>query len=260
MMDARPSKSGPILRRKQGGFSLLETAIALVVAGLMSWAAFSGYEVIAAQKNMERARAEAQQLRTVVRAFAMRHGRLPCPSADAANGYESLVSGSCASGRQVGWFPYVSAGLEVPEDGMRARYAVFRDANVDVTKDADLATSKERTGDAAGSTTFHHATDLVAALNTASLLSFSDERPYLTGDGGVAGAMDCAANHVMAVAYWIMIDLQDKDGDGLRLDLPHKENTPCAVSPFAVNRLDFDDVVEAESHVQLAGWLRKSLP
>ncbi|MEG1455279.1 MAG: prepilin-type N-terminal cleavage/methylation domain-containing protein, partial [Comamonas sp.] len=67
-------------RLAQCGFSLLEMAIAMVVAGLMSWAAFSGYETLSEQQEIERARAQAQQLQSMVRAFALRHGRLPCPA------------------------------------------------------------------------------------------------------------------------------------------------------------------------------------
>lgn len=59
--------------------TFVEVSVALVVAGLMSWAAFSGYETVSAQQEIERGRAEAQQLQSVVRAFALRHGRLPLP-------------------------------------------------------------------------------------------------------------------------------------------------------------------------------------
>ena len=51
-----------VSRTAQAGFSLVEVAIALVVAGLMSWAAFSGYETVLAQQEIERGRAEDQQL------------------------------------------------------------------------------------------------------------------------------------------------------------------------------------------------------
>lgn len=238
----------------QRGFSLLEIAIALVVAGLMSWAAFRGYETVSAQQEIEKGRAQAQHLQSIVRTFALRHGRLPCPnnSVSGHDGYES----DCAAGVQVGWFPYVSLGLEVPVDSLRARYAVFRlSAN-----DADLAVIQERTGDSPSAATYQDVSDLIVALNNAAKLPVSSSRAYLTGDDGSAGPIDCATNSVTAAAYWIVVPLQDKDVDGDRLDTPHAIGSVCAVSPSAPLRMASDDVVVAESPLQLAGWLRKSLP
>jgi prepilin-type N-terminal cleavage/methylation domain-containing protein len=253
----RPCDRG--LRKAQFGFTFVELAVALVVAGLMSWAAFSGFETVSAQQEIERGRAEAQQLQSVLRAFALRQGRLPCPAANTA-GYESLTTGECTTGTQAGWFPYVSAGLELPADRLLARYSVFRAANVIPAQDADLAVARERTGDAAGAATFLDVTDLIAALNNAAALPLVATRTHLTGDSGAAGAIDCAANQMMAAAYWVIVPLQDKDNDGNRLDPPHTLVSLCAVSPSAPIRLTADDVVQAESPTQLAGWLRKNLP
>ncbi|WP_291519716.1 prepilin-type N-terminal cleavage/methylation domain-containing protein [Acidovorax sp.] len=245
--------------RAQAGFSMVEVSLALVVAGLMSWAAFSGYETVSAQQDIERGRAEALQLQTTLRAFALRNARLPCPDASSTGdgGYESQTAGVCSAGNQVGWFPYVSVGLERPAPGLRARYAVFRSS---AAPDADLAVATERTLDTAGDATFRDANDLVAGLNNASRMATDTARPYLTGDGGAAGAIDCAGNAVMPVAYWVVIPLKDRDDNGDRLDPPHTAASPCAASPSAPVRFGTDDVVVAESPAQLAGWLRRSLP
>ncbi len=260
-MSSSGSCSGTLHKRAtQRGFSLVEGAIALVVAGLMTWAAFSGYVTVSEQQEIERGRAEAEQLQSILRAFALRNGRLPCP-ASKPDGYEALSSGVCASGVQLGWFPYVSVGLELPTDRLRARYSVFREANLAVpAQDADLAVELERTGDSLGAPTHRDITDLIVALNNASTKPVSSTRTYLTGDGGAAGAIDCAANRVMVAAYWVVVPLQDKDGDGNRLDAPHTLTSLCAASPSAPLRFASDDVVIAESPAQLAGWLRKSLP
>lgn len=256
----------PAHRAVQSGFSMVEVSVGLVIVGLMSWAAFSGYETVTAQQEMERGRAEAQQLQSMLRAFALRQGRLPCPdTSDTGSGYESLVSGECEPDVHVGWFPYVSVGLELPMDKFRARYSVFRARNAVDEKDADLAVSKERTRDsaAADSTTFRDTTDLIMALNNASVLPSSSGRTFLTGDAGSAGSIDCAANVLMAAAYWVVVPLQDKDGDGSRFDAPHRTTaplSPCAASPSAPVRFGSDDIVVAESPAQLAGWLRRSLP
>lgn len=253
------NKAQPSAGRGQAGFTLLELAVVLVVVGLMSWAAFSGYTTVSDEQDVERGRAEAQQLQSVLRAFALRNGRLPCPAIN-SNGYESLTAGACSSGNQLGWFPYISVGLELPTDRLRARYSVFRAANATLAQDADLAVAQERTGDVPGDATYLDANDLIMALNNAAALPFSAARTYLTGDGGAAGAIDCAGNQVMAAAYWVIVPLQDKSGDGDRLDPPHATNSLCAASPSAPVRWNSDDVVVAESPAQLAGWLRQSMP
>lgn len=247
-------------RAAQSGFSMVEVAVALVVAGLMSWAAFSGYETVTAQQEIERGRAEADQLQSILRAFALRHGRLPCPDSDAvADGYENPPAGNCVGGNQVGWFPYVSVGLPMPTDKFLARYSVYRGP----TEATDFALVGERTGDGPGDATFQDVTDLIAALNnvlSVPAAGVDATRTHLTGDAGAAGAIDCATNRVMTVAYWMVVPLQDKSGDGDRFDAPHTPSSVCAASPSAPLRFGSDDVVVAESPVLLAGWLRRSMP
>lgn len=247
--------------KAQAGFSLLELTVVLVVAGLLSWATFGSYETVSVQQERDKAKAVGQQLQSILRAFSLRHGRLPCPDTKATpDGYESINAGVCATGNQLGWFPYVSLGLEIPPPLHQARYAVFRASHADPLKDADLVAIKERTGDAASEADYLNVTDLIVALNNAALLSLSTSRPYLTGDSGPSGVIDCAANPVMAAAYWVIIPLQDKDVNGSRFDPPHTLTSLCAASPSAPSRFNSDDVVLAESPAQLAGWLRKAMP
>ena len=248
-------------RHRQRGITFVEVTVVLAIAGLLSWAAFGAYDTM----NDQRARQEAQSLtlemQSHLRSFAVRNGRLPCPDASVAGtGYESLTGGACGGGNQVGWFPYVSLGLVLPVDGLRARYAVFRAANATAVLDADLTAARERTGDAVQDVRYQDVTDLIVALNNMGSVTFSSARAYLTGDGGPAGAISCAANSLMPVAYWITVPLEDRDGDGARLDTPHSAASTCASSPSAPVRADSDDVVLSESPAQLAGWLRNSLP
>lgn len=239
---------------------MIELSVALVVAGLLSWASFSAYETVSQQQQIERGRAQAQQLQSILRAFALRNGRLPCPDVSAvATGYESFTAGACSSGNQLGWFPYVSLGLEIPTQELRARYAVFRASNANVLLDADLAVSKERTGDSVSEANYLDVTDLIAALVNASALPLSTARAYLTGMEGRLGPLiafptqsclppigwlcHCKTATTMA-AVWT----------------PHTMTSLCAASPSAPLRFASDDVVVAESPAQLAGWLRASLP
>lgn len=238
---------------------MLEVTVVLVVVSLLSWAAFGAYGTYERDRERALAQATAQQMQTGLRAFAMRHGRLPCPDTG-GSGHEA-GDGACPAGTQAGGFPYVSVGLDLPPDLQRAHYAVFRLSNASAGQDADLAVVRERTGDVPGD--IHHldVTDLIAGLNNAAAQPVSGAHPFLTGDDGPAGAINCAANRVMVAAYWMVLPLNDSDGDGQALDTPHTVPAAlCATSPSAPLRADSDDIVLAESPAQLAGWLRRTLP
>ena len=247
--------------RRQRGFTFLEMAVVLVVAGVLSWASFSAFDTMNDLKDRNQAQALAQEMQSHLRTFTVRNGRLPCPDTSAGGtGYEALTGGACTAGVQSGWFPYTSLGMAVPTDNLRARYAVFRATNATAGLDADLAVAKERTGDPVDHINHLDVTDLMTALNNAGALAASSARPYLTGDAGVAGAINCTSNLVMNVAYWLVVPLKDRSGDNDRLDPPHTTTSLCALSPSAPIRVDSDDVALSESPAQLAGWLRKSLP
>jgi len=241
----------------QHGLSMLEMTLVLLTASLLSWAAMAAYATVERDRERAQGLAQAQQMQVALRAYAMRHGRLPCPDTG-GTGYEAA---GCPAGALVGGYPYASVGLDVPPPGLRARYAVLRQASATPGQDADLAVTLERTGDVPGD--FHHqdVTDLIVGLNNAAALPVSPSHPHLTGDGsGPAGNVDCAANRVTLVAYWIVLPQRDSNGDGEVLDPPHVATGLCVASPSAPMRSDFDDIVRAESPAQLAGWLRRSMP
>lgn len=245
----------------QRGFTFVEMAVVLVVVGLLSWASFSAYETVSDQRSRSQAQTMAQEMQSQLRTFSMRHGRLPCPDSGASGtGYEGLVGSVCSSGNQLGWFPYVSLGMVLPTEAFRARYAVFRAINATAAEDADLAAVKERTGDSIDHVNYQDVTDLIKALNNASGLALDSSRTFLTGDEAAGGSINCSTNPVMNVAYWLVVPLEDRSGNGSRLDPPQAISSLCASSPSAPIRADSDDVVFSESPAQLAGWLRKSLP
>ena len=247
--------------RLQVGVTLVEMSVVLVIVGLLSWAAFSGYQTVNDQRNREQGQAMAREAQSHLRTFSMRNGRLPCPDTSATgNGLETLTGGVCGAGAQVGWFPYASVGMVNPAPEYRARYAAFRAPNSDARADADLTVAKERTGDALGELNYLNVNDLVAGLNNAAALPRLTTRAYITGDDGAAGPIDCNGNIVAAAAYWLVVPLKDRSGAGRLLDAPHLAASLCAASPSAPIRQDFDDVVLYESPSQLAGWLRQSVP
>lgn len=247
-------------KQLQHGLSMLEVTMVLVIASLMSWAVFSAYVTFDRDRERAMAKATAQQMQTALRAFAMRHGRLPCPDT-AGNGYETA---GCPAATQVGGYPYLSVGLDLPPQLQQVRYAVFRRANANPADDADLAVALERTGDEPGDVHHLDVTDLVAALNNASAWFADDsgleQQPHLTGDGGVAGSVACGADVVATVAYWLILPMRDADGDGDVFDFPHSTTGLCAASPSTPLQANADDIVVAESPLQLAGWLRRSMP
>lgn len=240
---------------------MVEMAVVLAIISLMSWASFSAFETMDRRQQREQAQEELQSMQSALRAFALRHGRLPCPDANTtATGYENLSAGTCAAGSQLGWFPYISVGLDNPIDKQRARFAVYRQANATLAQDADLAVAKERTADGTGDGRRADVTDLIVALNNAAGATVSSSHPYLTGDGGAAGSINCTSNMVVTSAYWLVVPLEDRSGNASRLDAPHTLTGLCAASPTAPMTATFDDVVLSESPAQLAGWLRSSLP
>lgn len=246
--------------QRQRAFTLLEMAVVVTVASILSWASFTAYETLRDDQDRNHAQTLTRELQAHLRAFSMRHARLPCPDFSlSAIGLED-ASTPCAGTDEIGWFPYISLGLVMPEEAWRARYGVFRAADSDVEKDADLAVAKERTNDSVSDVHHLDVSDLIVALNNAAVMPVSASHPYLTGDGGAAGAVDCTTNSVLNVAYWLVIPLKDRSGDGARLDPPQTFNGPCVQSPAAPVTAESDDVVLSESPVQLAGWLRQHLP
>lgn len=250
--------SGKFLADSQTGFSLLELAIVLVVVSLLSWSVLAAYLNVTEQRERSQAQAVAVQMQAAVRAFALRHKRLPCPDVQ-GQGYEADAANACAAAGQLGWFPYTSVGMAMPKPALKARYAVYRRSESEARLDADLAVAKERSNDPLGSVHYQAVSDLIIALNNASTSS-AGAHPYLTGDDKSAGPIDCAANVQQVVAYWLVLPLSEQAGQGERFDAVHSPQRLCAVSPAAPRRWDFDDVVLAESPVQLAGWLRMNLP
>lgn len=264
-MTPRPLRVPRQRALRQRGISLIEGSVVLALAALLSWASFGSYTSLNDQRSRQQAQAWSQEMQAHLRSFAVRHRRLPCPDpSPLGSGHEGLPAGTgaCPAGLQTGWFPYVSVGLPLPVDGLKARYAVFRAPHSEPARDADLTVAQERTNDPVSDPQHQNLSDLIVALNNvpAAGAAVSTAHPYLTGDGGPAGAIECAANPVMAVAYWMVVPLQDRDGSGERLDAPHGGGTLCAQGPASGVRQDNDDVVLAESAAQLAGWLRKHAP
>src|SRR5690606_11554113 len=144
----------------QHGLSMLEMTLVLLTASLLSWAAMAAYATVERDRERAQGLAQAQQMQVALRAYAMRHGRLPCPD----TGGTGYVAAGCPAGALVGGYPYAGVGLVVPPPGLRARDAVLRQASATPGQDADLAVTLERTGDVPGDLHHQDVTDLIVEI------------------------------------------------------------------------------------------------
>jgi len=143
------------LRRRTGGFTLIELAVVVMVMALLLGGLIATLSAQFDARNAAQTEQTMQLARDALIGFAIRQGRLPCPAVDAGVGYrdgtniqvqgtgeeamlvtsipanpESTVNGQCAS--YVGLFPALTLGVG-PTDaqgylldgwGGRVRYAV----------------------------------------------------------------------------------------------------------------------------------------
>lgn len=100
--------------RQEGGFSLIELAIGLVIMGLIAVGVISSLSAQAEQRRMLQTREMLIEVRNSLMAFVTTQGRLPCPATLLSNGQESIASNTggiitCSS--ESGFVPGVSLGL-----------------------------------------------------------------------------------------------------------------------------------------------------
>lgn len=236
MTNGRQSMS---LRR---GFAFVELAVVLAVVGLVVVATGGAYTNIDRVGDRHRAASHGEGVRDALRAYAASHGELPCPEpfpgppgrdrGDPSHGRSADCSRGGGPAR--GWVPYRTIGMSVPKPDERAFYAVHRDG-----ADADLADidSDRLTDDA-----------LIRAL---SAIDSGSSTAYV---GGRRGSSGCRS-HGRSVAFFVVVPLADRDGDGRRFDGPHPGR--CARAPSLGATHDNDDVVIAESPAALIGWLQR---
>lgn len=124
-------------RANQAGFSLLELALVVAVLGLLMGAAINPMRHFLRQQWIERERGQLATANELLLAYAVRHGRLPCPDHN-GDGREDNNNGSCGesaigsapsdSQRQrivSGTLPWLDIGAATRNaHGHRYRYAV----------------------------------------------------------------------------------------------------------------------------------------
>jgi len=132
--------------RAAHGFTLVEVAIVLVIVALLLLGLTYTLSAQIEQSSLEETRRRLDQARSLVLAFAIVHGRLPCPARSTSLGdevrnaagqctdgvtedyYGGTLPGGAAGGllpaRTIGFQPVDDAGFAVDAWGNRIRYAV----------------------------------------------------------------------------------------------------------------------------------------
>ncbi|MFP4273274.1 MAG: prepilin-type N-terminal cleavage/methylation domain-containing protein [Halothiobacillaceae bacterium] len=133
----------PAWRSGQDGFSLVEVAVALMVAAVVGGAAVVAANMMVGGKAREHAAAQADQVLARVVEYAAQQHRVPCPDLN-GDGHESRAdSGSCVSADSYGWIPYHTLGLSRPARAERGLYAVYRGESIDLTYREERADNPE---------------------------------------------------------------------------------------------------------------------
>ena len=246
-------------KQSQRGFSLIETAIALAVLGLIALAAAAYWRSAAQVKVAAVERDLVARAQSAVVGFVYTKFRLPCPASNPATGLED-----CATGNQANFLPW--ATLALPDTRARQmRYGVYRKANADPRLDTDLAAPVALDRAAVLLTTGvsdktmplgvsslignRNLFDFCQALNTANVNS---------GDSAFLHTIDAAGTKKNIAFALAMPGLLDADGDGSMFDGAQALQTaanPAFDAPSRPQTGEFDDKIIATS----AGTLFASL-
>lgn len=253
----RTRRPTPRSRRAAAGFTLVELAVVVGVLGVLALTMTSAFDGIEQSRRHNAATAQAESARQALRAFALRNKRLPCPDTtqygDVAREAGGAGPGACSA--NVGWLPYESLGMSTPVRAERLRYGVYRNG-----ADADLVAPQPSSVDGPD---LDGTGGLVAALSRAAALAPSTAQPHY-----VAGAVapDCAAGGTGATtvnpAFVLVAPVTDRDGapgDHPGFDGIHASFQPaggrCVAPPGLAASAGFDDLVFAEAHTTLLGWV-----
>lgn len=130
---------------KQGGFSLVEMAIVLVIVGLMIGGLLAPLSMQIEQRKQAETQKALEEAREALIGYALRYGYLPCPAISAGNGLEDRQQQRCSNDKRQGFLPWATLGVNRADAWNRLfRYSVtpaFSDAGALFT----LATPRDIT-------------------------------------------------------------------------------------------------------------------
>lgn len=240
---------------KSVGFSLVESAIALAVLGLVVLA-FTAFWRSTAQTEVKQTESELLgKAKNALLAYAYGNARLPCPAADATG------VANCAGGAQIGFLPWQTLGLAHARAG-NVKYGVHRKPNPTAALDTDLAVGRDRLeplmtiGVAPNAAIVGLDTalgrvntiDFCTALNTMSATSTPTNTAFLYTNNGVD-----SRNVAFAIALPGLLDadgLLDSNALASRFDGLNATQTatnPGFESPTRAQSTTYDDKVVAVS-------------
>jgi prepilin-type N-terminal cleavage/methylation domain-containing protein len=113
----------PRLLRQQGGFTLLELAVVMIIVTLLLGGLAMPLMAQLEQQKINETRATLVEVREALMGFAITNGRLPCPAISAINGDEKPACPAAAD--RHGFIPWARLGVSgVDAWGHLLRYSV----------------------------------------------------------------------------------------------------------------------------------------
>lgn len=103
------------------GFTLIEMAIVLVIAGFILGGLLISLSAQIDQRDYSQTRQSMEEIRDALMGYALSHGHLPCPAISASNGAEDRTAGMCTAGKRVGFLPWAALGVK-KSDGWNHLY------------------------------------------------------------------------------------------------------------------------------------------
>lgn len=95
---------------KQGGFSLLEMAVVLIILGFVLGAILAPIQAQRQQLSQSQTENTLESAKKALLGYAQSKGRLPCPAT--ANGLEDPIGGTAACSKQLGYLPAATLGIQ----------------------------------------------------------------------------------------------------------------------------------------------------
>lgn len=249
------------------GFTLIELTIVLVIIGIIISTAQVFYRDSVNVSKFIKIEAQLESINQSIISFAMNNKRLPCADTN-GDGYEGNTTVACGAGtaNQTGAVPYKTLGMnqmantQTQLEKRNIIYGVYRNQDVTVLDDADLATLKERTGDIALESQYYQNNfDFIKALSNAQNNAVSNGFIYTTG---VETNDNCATfvndNHAYIL---VSAGTEDTDNDGNVFDGVNDSlnlngtGSHCFSSPLKRKSNQYDDVVMVMNFQSLIGRL-----